>query len=67
MYYTDRDKGSESGGCMRESFPMVTRKLPADSDVALPPNPLLEEHAHGKNQHKVSIFSFEMVSTIQSP
>ncbi|KAK7072789.1 hypothetical protein SK128_007896, partial [Halocaridina rubra] len=51
MYYTDRDEGSESGGCGQETFTYVTKTLPADSDVPLPPNPQLEEHAHGQNQN----------------
>lgn len=52
MYYTDREQGSETGGCWSESFPAVTQNLPADSDVPLPPNPELEEHAQGENLHK---------------
>lgn len=56
MYYTDREQGSETGGCWSESFPAVTQNLPADSDVPLPPNPELEEHAQGENLHKVGFF-----------
>ncbi|XP_063589457.1 peptidyl-glycine alpha-amidating monooxygenase A-like isoform X2 [Penaeus indicus] len=52
MYYTDREQGSETGGCWTESFPVITQNLPADSDVPLPPNPALEEHAQGENLHK---------------
>ncbi|XP_037781431.1 peptidyl-glycine alpha-amidating monooxygenase A-like isoform X4 [Penaeus monodon] len=52
MYYTDREQGSETGGCWTESFPAITQNLPADSDVPLPPNPELEEHAQGENLHK---------------
>ncbi|XP_068214984.1 peptidyl-glycine alpha-amidating monooxygenase B-like isoform X3 [Palaemon carinicauda] len=56
MYYTNRNTGSESGGCGIESFEDITRNLPFDSDIPLPPNPLLEEHAHGKNKnHKEEI------------
>lgn len=56
MYYTNRNTGSETGGCGLESFEDITRNLPLDSDVPLPPNPLLEEHAHGKNtNHKEEI------------
>lgn len=55
MYYTDRDEGSESGGCGGENFPSITSNLPADSDEPLPPNPLLEEHAHGENTQKEEI------------
>lgn len=62
MYYTNRDKGSESGGCGGEFFPSVTVNLPADSDVPLPPNPLLEEHAHGQNKHKEKAFLYKTVA-----
>ncbi|XP_064111152.1 peptidyl-glycine alpha-amidating monooxygenase B-like isoform X2 [Macrobrachium nipponense] len=56
MYYTNRNTGSETGGCGLESFEEITRNLPLDSDVPLPPNPLLEEHAHGTHtNHKEEI------------
>ena len=53
MYYTDREKGSEFSACGMETYPMITKNLPPDSDVPLPPNPILEEHAKGENLHKV--------------
>ncbi|KAK4321848.1 hypothetical protein Pmani_007385 [Petrolisthes manimaculis] len=62
MYYTDRDLGSESGGCWQELFPELTRHLPQDSDTPLPPNPLLEEHAHGENRHKETAFTYNNVN-----
>lgn len=67
MYYTDRDLGSESGGCWQEMFPELTRHLPHDSDTPLPPNPLLEEHAHGENKHKVSKLGLFRKNTVASP
>ncbi|XP_045597192.2 peptidyl-glycine alpha-amidating monooxygenase B isoform X2 [Procambarus clarkii] len=61
MYYTDRDKGSETGGCMFETFPVITHNLPPDSDVPLPPNPLLEEHAKGENRDKEKSFTYSSI------
>ncbi|KAG7168660.1 Peptidyl-glycine alpha-amidating monooxygenase-like [Homarus americanus] len=58
MYYTDREQGSEMGGCGYETFPHITHNLPVDSDVPLPPNPLLEEHAHGENKHDEKAYSY---------
>ncbi|XP_050701944.1 peptidyl-glycine alpha-amidating monooxygenase B-like isoform X1 [Eriocheir sinensis] len=53
MYFTDREAGSEFGMCGIETYQIITKNLPPDSDVPLPPNPLLEEHAQGENKHKV--------------
>ncbi|XP_042891754.1 peptidylglycine alpha-amidating monooxygenase-like isoform X3 [Penaeus japonicus] len=61
MYYTDREHGSETGGCWSESFPAITQHLPADSDVPLPPNPELEEHAQGENLHKEQEITYNSV------
>nr|XP_053650445.1 peptidyl-glycine alpha-amidating monooxygenase A-like isoform X1 [Cherax quadricarinatus]XP_053650446.1 peptidyl-glycine alpha-amidating monooxygenase A-like isoform X1 [Cherax quadricarinatus] len=61
MYYTDRDQGSETGGCGYENFPVITHNLPADSDVPLPPNPLLEEHAQGENTQKETAYTYNAV------
>ncbi|KAG0719757.1 Peptidyl-glycine alpha-amidating monooxygenase [Chionoecetes opilio] len=58
MYYTDLKTGSEFSACPRETYPMITKNLPPDSDVPLPPNPLLEEHAMGVNKHKEQPFTY---------
>ncbi|CAL4061158.1 unnamed protein product, partial [Meganyctiphanes norvegica] len=62
MYYTDVDKGSESGGCGYVQFQDVLANLPADSDVPLPPNPLLEEHAKGHNDHQEKEKVYQTIS-----
>ncbi|XP_045113955.1 peptidyl-glycine alpha-amidating monooxygenase B-like isoform X2 [Portunus trituberculatus] len=60
MYYTDPRLGSEFSACGMETYPMITKNLPPDSDVPLPPNPLLEEHAKGKNLHKEQAFEYSI-------
>lgn len=47
MYYTDAKVGTAYQSCT-DMCQMSDSLFPADSDVPLPPNPLLEEHAlHG--------------------
>uniref|UniRef100_A0A6A7G7G2 Peptidyl-glycine alpha-amidating monooxygenase B-like n=1 Tax=Hirondellea gigas TaxID=1518452 RepID=A0A6A7G7G2_9CRUS len=54
MYYTDRETGSEWAVCGSNSYPGVADLLPKGNDEPLPPNPLLEEKAHGENTNKGS-------------
>ncbi len=51
MYYTEARSGNQhlSIDCMGNAFPGVFPQLPADNDVALPPNPALEEQAENPN------------------
>ncbi|RXG51912.1 Peptidyl-glycine alpha-amidating monooxygenase A [Armadillidium vulgare] len=51
MYYTDREKGSESGSCWFEAFKTITDILPPSSDEPLPPNKKLEAMTVGKNSN----------------
>ena len=53
MYYTDRNKGTESAFCAQEMYPDITANLPLDSDEPLPSNPMLEEQTQGENLNKV--------------
>ena len=49
MYYTDREKGSEYAACSGGATNPVVASLPPGNDEPLPPNPMLEMKAHGKN------------------
>jgi len=54
MFYTaSRDPEDHYIQCVDEQFEKVSGALPADSDVPLPRNKTLEEHAigHGHNSH----------------
>ncbi|ELT96668.1 hypothetical protein CAPTEDRAFT_228792 [Capitella teleta] len=54
MYYTDATQGKSYFGCQNNQSDELTETLPADSDQPLPPNPLLEDIAHG-HQRKVDL------------
>jgi len=48
LYYTDAKNGQSYYDCMDADYRInSTAYFPIDSDEPLPPNPLLEEHAHG--------------------
>lgn len=51
MFYTNSTVKEPSGECLDNEIPTLIQTLPLDSDVPLPPNPLLEEEAHGHNHH----------------
>lgn len=57
MYYTDAEHGTTYQTCT--DFCGMSNFFPPDSDVPLPPNPLLEEHAlhgnHGKENGTIKI------------
>ncbi|KAK2151099.1 hypothetical protein LSH36_375g01051 [Paralvinella palmiformis] len=48
MYYTKSHKGRTYYACGGNKFPELAADMPEGSDVALPPNPLLEDVARGK-------------------
>ena len=52
MYYTKIGEVSNALHCYGNNNPQLARQMPADSDVPLPPNPLLD-HVHG--QHHVEV------------
>ena len=54
MFYTDsRDPESHYIDCGDESYPDLSKAIPAESDIPLPRNKTLEEHAmgHGMNSN----------------
>lgn len=56
MYYTDSQLGSPFGECIDMKYPELPKFLPSDSDVPLPRNPLLEEHAsHGMHSSHTQV------------
>ena len=60
MYYTEDNSNAKSFfECGGNNVNWLTKKLPADSDVQLPPNPALEMVANGvaKGNHEVSPIS----------
>ncbi len=55
MFYTEsRNPDDHFIQCMDEQFPEITAALPADSDVPLPRNKILEEHAMGHGHASAS-------------
>ncbi|KAF2346353.1 Copper type II ascorbate-dependent monooxygenase C-terminal [Trinorchestia longiramus] len=61
MYYTDTVEGKESATCFGARYRDVLASLPAGNDLPLPPNPLLEEKAHGENTNKNSPVTYKPV------
>lgn len=61
MYYT-ANGASSYYLCVGVMEPNLIRKIPADADVALPPNPLLDEIAVGHVHRGWFINSYEMQS-----
>ncbi|XP_025077135.1 peptidyl-glycine alpha-amidating monooxygenase-like isoform X2 [Pomacea canaliculata] len=51
MYYSNSSSKEPGGECYTNQLPLLASMLPADSDVPLPPNPLLDEEAHGHHHH----------------
>ncbi|XP_041372877.1 peptidyl-glycine alpha-amidating monooxygenase B-like [Gigantopelta aegis] len=51
MFYTDSSESNPYGTCVFNSSPQLVAQIPADSDVPLPPNPLLDEEAKGHHNH----------------
>ncbi|GFS07686.1 peptidyl-glycine alpha-amidating monooxygenase [Elysia marginata] len=52
MFYTDGSVTNPYGQCMNNRMPRLTGShFPADVSVPLPPNPALEEKAHGHHHH----------------
>ena len=51
MFYTDSSEGNPYGTCVFNTSPELVEDIPADSDVPLPPNPLLDEKAEGHTHH----------------
>ena len=47
MFYTDSSVEEPAGQCGGSRYPSLVKNMPADSDVPLPPNPLLDDVAHG--------------------
>ncbi|CAG7657333.1 unnamed protein product [Allacma fusca] len=56
MFYTDsRDPEAHALDCGDEMFPAISNYLPSDSDVPLPRNTTLEEHAKAHVNHDVEV------------
>ena len=56
MYYTDASSSQQlAQTCGGNRYPGVFKDLPADNDVALPPNPALEEQASDPNAPHVHV------------
>lgn len=51
MFYTNSTVMNPSGECGGVQIRELVDNMPADSDVTLPPNPLLDEVAHGHHHH----------------
>lgn len=51
MFYTDAADDRPSDQCGGNMYPDLTMNLPPGNDVTLPPNPLLDEMAHGHHHH----------------
>jgi hypothetical protein len=51
MFYTDASVARLSTDCGGVQYQDLVDNMPADSDVTLPPNPLLDEEAHGHHHH----------------
>lgn len=51
MFYTNSTVTNPSGECGGVQIRELVDNMPADSDVTLPPNPLLDEAAHGHHHH----------------
>ncbi len=51
MYYKNATADGIQEVCEGNQLPSLVAKLPGDSDVPLPPNPLLEEQAVGTGHH----------------
>lgn len=49
MYYTDPSTGASFYACADNRAPELVNQIPADSDVALPPNPSLDDIAEGNS------------------
>lgn len=68
MYYTDAQHGSTYQTCTEMcGMPAL---FPLDSDVPLPPNPLLEEHAlhggHGKQNETIKISNTMSINLVNN-
>lgn len=51
MFYTDSAVRNPAGQCGGVQSQALVDHMPADSDVTLPPNALLDEVAHGHHHH----------------
>ncbi|KAK3098853.1 hypothetical protein FSP39_023767 [Pinctada imbricata] len=51
MFYMDANTRLQYHSCAGNNFPSLIRNMPKDADVPLPPNPALEEAAHGHHGH----------------
>ncbi|XP_076444228.1 peptidyl-glycine alpha-amidating monooxygenase A-like isoform X2 [Babylonia areolata] len=51
MFYTDASVQNPYGECSGVELSQLVDNLPEDSDVTLPPNPLLDAAAHGHHHH----------------
>ncbi|GAB6032429.1 hypothetical protein CHUAL_011067 [Chamberlinius hualienensis] len=49
MYYTDNEQGEDFYTCVDVQDADLVSYMPSDSDIPLPRNPLLEEHAKGSH------------------
>ena len=67
MFYTDSSVRNPYGECGGVQIPELVDHMPADSDVTLPPNPLLDEMAHGHHHHHHSMPSSSPTSPDQQP
>lgn len=63
MYYTVAGTTLSSNTCAGNNIPDLLDGIPADSDVELPPNPLLESAAHGHHGHMGSPLGHDGPST----
>jgi len=58
LYYTDAKNGQSYYDCMDDDFSIPSATyFPVGSDDPLPPNPLLEEHAHGSGHETHNLSS----------
>lgn len=49
MYFTNATGGRSFYSCSGNNVPDLLRKIPSDAEVPLPPNPVLDDIADGKN------------------
>ncbi|XP_076465980.1 peptidyl-glycine alpha-amidating monooxygenase B-like [Babylonia areolata] len=67
MFYTDASVVEPSGKCGWSEFEDLVNNLPADSDVTLPPQPLLEAEAHGHHHHHHPMGSSGVHTSVHNP
>ncbi|KAK7115903.1 peptidyl-glycine alpha-amidating monooxygenase B-like isoform X2 [Littorina saxatilis] len=67
MFYTDASVQNPAGECGGVQLQNLVDNMPADSDVTLPPNPLLDERAHGHGHHHHSSMTHTQYVAAGSP